>query len=127
MKIHHTAFHILLITIMIGALSFATQEAHARGKAGLSPPQIQKVFGTYKSNIKQCAARENAKKLEGRMMLSFKISPEGKVQGAKIAKMSRKFVGTDVGRCVLRVVSGMSFPRASKATPVSLFPVEIKR
>lgn len=125
MKSLKHVFTLAMTAALLGAFAFSAAPAHAKGKTGLSPVQIQSVINKNKGKIKNCAKSQNSKKLKGRMMLAFKIKANGKVANASVAPMSKKFSGTDVGKCVARAVKGMSFPKAQKATTVSVFPVDI--
>lgn len=99
--------------------SDAGEEA-ATLKTRLGKMDVMHVVRRYNGRIKQCGSASNSQNFKGKIWVKFDIAPSGKVASASIA--SRSFDGTDLGNCILSVVRGMEFDKATKSTPISKYP-----
>ena len=95
------------------------KKSSSTGKSKLTKSDVQGTIKRYSGRVANCAKTSNKKNLSGTIKVKFFIKPTGRVTGAKVA--SSNFAGTDVGRCVQKVVSGMKFPKtdASNNLPVT--------
>jgi hypothetical protein len=84
---------------------------------------VKNTIGKYQGRVDRCARDTNRNDLSGSMFVKFRIQPSGEVNTASVR--SSKFKGTDVGKCVQRVVESMSFPQTKQGMPVK-FPFSIK-
>ncbi|MFB6264468.1 MAG: GYF domain-containing protein [Bradymonadaceae bacterium] len=84
---------------------------------------VKGTIGKYMGRVEDCAANENRKGLSGSLFVKFEIQPSGAVRNTSIE--TAKFKGTDVGKCVEKVVQSMNFPKTQNGMPVKFpFPVE---
>ena len=84
-----------------------------------SRSMVKNTIAKYSSRISGCKSNKNRNNLAGSIFIKFRIQPSGRVSGASIR--TAKFKGTDVGKCVQRVVSSMKFPETQNGMPVK-FP-----
>ena len=97
---------------------------------GLSPKLVQLLSSAaaissssgqlhFAGLVVRSGAREPISGLTLQISGDFAIEPNGRVRGATV--VSSGFKGTDVGKCVQKVVGSMTFPKtsASKDVPVT--------
>lgn len=101
------------------------EESSSSSKKSLSRSDVKQTINRYNSRINTCAKSQNSSKKTGTVKVKFYIRPNGRVRGEQV--VSSGFKGTDVGRCVEKVVGSMTFPKtsASKDVPVT-YPFIIK-
>ncbi len=83
-------------------------------KMAFSPVSIRTVVQHYQPQIQACyednlATRETP--IEGKLMTSFVITPEGLVKNAKVQKKGPLGKETRLHDCVVAVLSAMTFPK----------------
>jgi hypothetical protein len=100
------------------------EEKKPSGKQSLSRSDVKVTIRKYGGRVANCAKTSNKKPLKGSVKVGFYVKPNGRVTGAKV---SGSFAGTDVGRCVQKVVAGMKFPKteATKNQKIS-YPFAIR-
>ena len=104
----------------------STSTAHqvdegARDTRGLTPKQIQKVVYDALGSIRMCYNRavEATPELTGIVTVSWRIRPDGSVEGATVMDSTAGDEGLEA--CVLGEVRKLVFPEAEKGTSVG-FP-----
>src|SRR6476469_9208950 len=117
---------ILLSTMLFAAVAF-TQKTDGTAKADkpakppmdisklpFSPDSIRQVMTYNMDKIQGCYEEMLAgtkKKVEGKLMTSFVITPEGAVKKAKIDKKQSTLKDAKLHDCVVTALSGLEFPR----------------
>jgi hypothetical protein len=79
-----------------------------------TPDSIQQVIQHHKKQIQGCyedhLAAKN-KKVEGKLMTSFTITPDGLVKNAKVVKKGTTLKDAGLHDCVVAVLTSLTFPK----------------
>ncbi|GEM_PF-6695313 len=112
----HDAFHDSL-----GEADGLTQEPIMDKLGRLS---IKNSISNYKDDVDACLESSNPKKKTGTVKVTFEITPSGKVTKARGLGSMKK---TSVSRCIVKVVSRMTFPatRAKKNQTIT-YPFSVR-
>ena len=89
----------------------------------LTKEDVRRTINRYRSRISTCATSHNKAKKTGTVWVRFKIRENGRVSGASVT--SSAFKGTDVGTCVEKVVSSMTFPKSSSELNIKKYPFKL--
>ncbi|MBU8894727.1 hypothetical protein DRW03_09395 [Corallococcus sp. H22C18031201] len=90
------------------------EEALDVGALPFTPDSIQQVILHHKVRIQECYEDhlvEKGKKVEGKLMTSFTITPDGLVKDAKVVKKASTLKDAGLNDCVVAVLMSMSFPK----------------
>ncbi|MFL5347941.1 MAG: AgmX/PglI C-terminal domain-containing protein [Hyalangium sp.] len=95
-----------------------------------TPDSIQQVILHQKGKIQECyedAMASKSKKVEGKLMTSFVITPQGLVTNAKVEKKGTTLKDKGLHDCVVSVLTAMSFPKPpdGKDHPIE-YPFNLK-
>lgn len=85
-----------------------TTASSSGAKDKLDKSDVLNTIKAYVGRVNTCQKTQNTNNLTGTMKVKFLIKPNGSVTNVEVA--SGEFAGTDVGRCVVKAVSGMRFP-----------------
>ncbi len=93
------------------------------GQLPFTPDSIAQVVHAHQTDIQDCYEKTLAlrqKKLQGRLMTHFVITPSGTVSGAQVQKKGTTLKDKDLNTCVEAVLSGLHFPQPpdGKSHPV---------
>lgn len=83
----------------------------------LSRTDVKNTVKKYGTRVRNCYTSSNRNKLSGRVFVKYTVAPSGRVRSASVT--TGKFKGTDVGKCVERVVRQMQFPKAQTSLTVT--------
>jgi hypothetical protein len=95
-----------------------------------TPDSIQQVILHSKAKIQECyedTMASKSKKVEGKLMTSFVITPQGLVTEAKVLKKGTTLKEKGLHDCVVSVLTAMSFPKPpdGKDHPIE-YPFNLK-
>jgi hypothetical protein len=95
-----------------------------------TPDSIRQVMGHHKGKLQACyeevmAAQE--KKVEGRLMTAFTITPEGTVKDARVLKKGTTLQAPGLHECVVAALTSLTFPKPADGRdhPIE-FPFNLK-
>lgn len=108
-----------------GAPRFGPVAASNRAR-DLTAGDVKASISRYNSRLKFCTKSQNAAGLTGTAKIRFEIQPSGRTTNIKLVGPAR-MLKTDVGECLEKVFSSMTFPKtsASKNVPVT-YPIVVK-
>lgn len=89
----------------------------------LSRSMVKSTVAKYQGRLQSCYTDRNRNKMGGRIFVRYTVQPSGRVSAASVT--THKFKGTDVGKCVERVVREMKFPETRNSLTVN-YPFELK-
>ncbi|WP_168210786.1 AgmX/PglI C-terminal domain-containing protein [Persicimonas caeni] len=89
----------------------------------LSRSMVKSTVAKYNGRIHSCYTGSNRNKMAGTVFVRYTVKPSGRVSAASVT--TGKFKGTDVGKCVERVVRQMKFPETQSSLTVN-YPFILK-
>lgn len=131
---------IVALMLLASAAAFAQSKAPAGAKQvpaeldvsrmPFTPDSIQQVILHQKDKIQECyedTMATKSKKVEGKLMTSFTITPQGLVTGAKVEKKGTTLKDKGLHDCVVSVLTAMTFPKPpdGKDHPIE-YPFNLK-
>jgi hypothetical protein len=95
-----------------------------------SSDSIRQVILHHMEKIQDCyedTMAEKERKVEGKLMTSFTITPQGTVKSAKVVKKGTTLKDKGLHDCVVTVLNSMSFPKPpdGKDYPIE-YPFNLK-
>jgi hypothetical protein len=95
-----------------------------------TPDSVQQVIAHNKGKIQECyedTMAGKSKKVEGKLMTSFTISPQGLVKDAKVERKGTTLKEKGLHDCVVAVLTSMSCPKPpdGKDHPIE-YPFNLK-
>ena len=100
-------------------------------KMPFTAESVQKIVGYYQPKIQECyeetLASKGDKPVEGKIITSWVVTPEGLVKSAKVDVKKSKLKEPKLHDCVVAVLSTMEFPKPvdGKDHPIE-FPFNLK-
>jgi hypothetical protein len=103
---------------VVKELKVAVETGTPQSEGGLSKEQILKVVQAHAAAIQFCYEKELQRfpHLAGKIMLGWKVDPDGRVNGAKIDSSSLGNPGAE--GCMVRQVKAWVFPKSTGFTDV---------
>ncbi len=95
-----------------------------------TPDSIRQVMTHHKGKLQACyedAMAAGEKKVEGRLMTAFTITPEGGVKDAKVLKKGTTLNEPGLHDCVVAALTSLTFPKPADGRdhPIE-FPFNLK-
>ena len=92
-------------------------------RRGLSNDEIRGVVTDSMGQVRACYERslKADPSLRGRLLVSWRISAEGEVSGARVKETDAKLNDDGLHACVTEAISGWTFPDSARSTTVT-FP-----
>ncbi|MFN0062805.1 MAG: AgmX/PglI C-terminal domain-containing protein [Myxococcaceae bacterium] len=119
-----------VVSVADGGTAPLTKVPLAVDKMLFSPGAIRKVIGHHQDEIQACyesTLAEKEKVLEGKLMTSFVITPEGMVKKATVKKGGTSLKDPKLHECVVGVLSSLTFPKPpDKRDHPVMYPFNLK-
>jgi hypothetical protein len=99
-------------------------------KMTLTPESIRRVMSYHQPKIQECYEeflRGRDKPIDGKLMTSFVVTPDGLVEKPEVAKKGTTLRDPKLHECVVSALSGIEFPKPKdgKAQPIE-YPFNLK-